>query len=614
MATLRFKSFANTFKHRITKKFLPEKARVPILVMEHPQSFGLTLNAISQSSGSSGSGSKRRPAPRGTAAYPRKRANTACQVCRARRTKCDNKKPSCSFCERVGAKCISSSVDFSAFDPASLKILERLDQLEDKLLSQQSQQPRQASTLTDDPFPSQSGPQFHILSTNVVDVLSWPIFHGRFNAHLDVKSLLRRTPLNAAVHSPASDLHTTVNDSDSSTGLKLLDAFLQHVHVKNPILDEVKVRQMVHRINLEGFGWDAESCLVLIIYALGTIASSFGNSSSAPTNLGRATSYFNASQKRIGTLLGSGGTVEAQCFFFSGVYLMSALQPIHAWRNFIQALACCQEFEFAKQSLLPESNSMLGSSGGPTAEECVYWTCWKSELELRVPLQLPDFTANDFVYPRLFPTPPAESGNEENRAWYFYLAEIALRRLDTRARNEICHTPRPNSDLAFVELSQTIPSYEDQIDSWMRSLPETMSLQTPESDDDVLKFILRGHMMNFYELIYWPFLDAVINQQQGFLGVEEYGRKGLLCCIERIRLNKPGFKHRHHGTWFMLHSCTRSALILLAAARTAYAAELRPEGWRDAVIDVMEMLRFWEHEVGDAGDRLRILEDLLESV
>jgi hypothetical protein len=178
----------------------------------------------------------------------------------------------------------------------------------------------------------------------------------------------------------------------------------------------------------------------------------------------------------------------------------------------------------------------------------------------------------------------------------------------------MCHTPRPNSDLAFVELSHTIPSYEDQIDSWMRSLPETMSLQTPESDDDVLKFILRGHMMNFYELIYWPFLDAVINQQQGFLTVEEYGRKGLFCCIERIRLNKPGFKHRHHGTWFMLHSCTRSALILLAAAHTAYAAELRPEGWRDAVIDVMEMLRFWEHEVGDAGDRLRILEDLLESV
>lgn len=567
---------------------------------------------------SNGAGSqlKRRPAPRGTAAYPRKRANTACQVCRARRTKCDNKKPSCSFCEKVGAKCISSLVDLSAFDPASLKILERLDELEEKLLSHQSIQPnqlRQASSVPDDATPVQSGPQFHVLYTGAVDVLSWPVFEGRFDAHLDTKSLLRRIPLDV-VASPASESWTSVGDSDSNNGLRLLDAFLQHVHVKNPILDEVKVRHMAHRTNLDGFGWDAESCLVLIIYALGTIASCFGNSSSSPANLGRATSYFNASQKRIGTLLGRGGTLEAQCFFFSGVFLMSAMQPIHAWRNFVQALACCQEFEFAKQSLSSESSSNLESTGGPTAEESVYWTCWKSELELRVALQLPDFPAKDFVYPRLFPTPPTASDNKEHREWYFYLAEIALRRLNTRIRNEMCHTPRPNSDLAFAELSEAIPSYEEQVESWMRSLPDSMSLQTPEADDDVLKFILRGHMMNFYELIYWPFLDAVINQQQGFLAVEEYGRKGMDCCLERIRLNKPGFRHRHHGTWFMLHSCTRSALILLAATHTPYAAELMPEGWRDAVVDVIEMLRFWEHEVGDARDRLRILEDLLGAI
>lgn len=585
--------------------------------MEHAHSSGFAQSTTPQLIDSGPPNQlKRRPAPRGTAAYPRKRANTACQVCRARRTKCDNKKPSCSFCEKIGAKCISSPVDLSAFDPASLKILERLDELEERLLSQQSSQfhrPRQAPLNPNDATQIQSGPQFHVLCTGVVDVLSWPVFEGRFDKQLDTKSLLRRIPLDAAA-SPASDSYISIGDSDSNNGLRLLDAFLQHVHVKNPILDEVKVRHMVHRTNLDGFGWDAESCLVLIIYALGTIASSFGNSSSSPANLGRATSYFHASQKRIGTLLGRGGTLEAQCFFFSGVFLMSALQPIHAWRNFVQALACCQEFEFAKQSLSSESSSTTEICGGPTAEESVYWTCWKSELELRLHLQLPDFTAKDFVYPRLFPTPPTDSGNEEHREWYFYLAEIALRRLDTRVRNEMCHTPRPDSDLAFVELSDAIPSYEGQIESWMHSLPESMSLEAPEADDDVLKFILRGHMMNFYELIYWPFLDAMINQQQGFLAVEEYGRKGLHCCSERIRLNKPGFRHRHHGTWFMLQSCTRSALILLAAAHTSYAVELMPDGWRYSVIDVMEMLRFWEHEVGDAGDRLRILEDLFGAI
>ncbi len=36
---------------------------------------------------------------------PRKRNATACQVCRARKTKCDNKKPKCSYCQSIGAAC-----------------------------------------------------------------------------------------------------------------------------------------------------------------------------------------------------------------------------------------------------------------------------------------------------------------------------------------------------------------------------------------------------------------------------------------------------------------------------------------------------------------------------
>jgi hypothetical protein len=556
--------------------------------------------------------SKRRPAPRGTAAYPRKRAVTACQVCRSRRTKCDNKKPSCSFCEQVGAKCITSSVDLSPFDPASLKILERLDHLEDILLSFQ---PPQVSIGTNDVIPIESPPEFHLLRISVTDVLSWPVFEGRFDLHLDVKSLLRRIPLDKTVHSPASDSYAAINDLDSRAGLKLLEAFLQHVHVKNPILDEAKIYQMVHRVSLEGFGWDPESCLVLLVYALGSIASSFnGASTSDLTSLGRANSYFNASQKRIGTLIGRGGVLEAQCFFFSGVYLMSALQPIHAWRHFVQALACCQEFDFATQSLGVGPTTVSCAPRGPPAEESVYWTCWKSELEVRQHLQLPDFTIKDHVYPRLFPTPPTESAQEEHREWYFYLAEISLRRLETRIRNEICHTQRPDNDQAYVELSEAVPSYEDQVNTWIHSLPDIMSLQTPEADDDVLKFILRGHLMNFYEVIYWPFVEAVINQQQRSVVVKGYAEKGLQCCLERIRLNKPGFTHRHHGTWFMLQSCTRSALVLLAAARTTDITELIPDRWSDAVFDVIKMLRFWEHEIGDAGDRLRILEDILESV
>lgn len=372
---------------------------------------------------------------------------------------------------------------------------------------------------------------------------------------------------------------------------------------------------MVNRVSLEGFGWDAESCLVLLVYALGSIASSFDNPSSPDSDsLARARSYFNASQRRIGAVLGTGAVLEAQCFFYSGVYLMSLLQPTHAWRHFIQALACCQEFEFATKSLGTGQVTPSDVYSGPPAEERLYWTCWKSELEVRQNLLLPDFTTKDHKYPRLFPTPPMDNSQEEHREWYFYLAEISLRRLETRIRNEVRYIRKPNNDLAYVELSELVPSYEDQVNIWIQSLPEMMSLQSPEADDDVLKFILRGHLMNYYEVIYWPFVEAIINQRQGFEAAKEYSAKGLQYCCERIRLNKPGFAHRHHGTWLMLQSCTRSALVLVAAVSGAVASELIPEDWRATVLDVIEMLKLWEHEAGDARNRLRILEEALESV
>jgi hypothetical protein len=49
-------------------------------------------------------GSKR---PRTTAApYQRKRAVAACEQCRARKTKCDNVRPTCGFCQRSHGRCI----------------------------------------------------------------------------------------------------------------------------------------------------------------------------------------------------------------------------------------------------------------------------------------------------------------------------------------------------------------------------------------------------------------------------------------------------------------------------------------------------------------------------
>lgn len=47
--------------------------------------------------------------------YPRKRAVTACQLCRTRKTKCSNARPKCKFCADTGAECVyEDSLDHSS--------------------------------------------------------------------------------------------------------------------------------------------------------------------------------------------------------------------------------------------------------------------------------------------------------------------------------------------------------------------------------------------------------------------------------------------------------------------------------------------------------------------
>lgn len=131
--------------------------------------------------------------------------------------------------------------------------------------------------------------------------------------------------------------------------------------------------------------------------------------------------------------------------------------------------------------------------------------------------------------------------------------------------------------------------------------------------DDVLKFVLRGHLLDCYEWIYFPYMLEAIAHQHRQAQTDEFVARGLQMSMERIHKNRKGFKHRHHGVWLMLRSCTRSALILLAASRCREAVELLPPGWKDAVLGVVEMLAYWQDEVEDARDRLRILKELIEA-
>jgi hypothetical protein len=118
-----------------------------------------------------------------------------------------------------------------------------------------------------------------------------------------------------------------------------------------------------------------------LIYAIGSISTAFEKSPMATSSTFRlsasfqqAESFFFAAQKRMGMLLCGSGVIEAQCFFLAGVYLMSSLRPIEAWKMFVQALACCQGF------YNPRRTTETRRDEERQLQESIYWTCFKSEL------------------------------------------------------------------------------------------------------------------------------------------------------------------------------------------------------------------------------------------
>jgi len=562
--------------------------------------------------GPAGSSSKKRMAPisRASTAYRRKRAVTACQVCRARRTKCDQKVP-CSFCAENGAECVFEPANLSTFDPASLFIIDRLEQIERRL----DADPRSSTWRRAEAPPSSEPlspplPLHNFLPESLEAVLKWPVFQ-------DVTLSITSSPGSVSSWITSSDMALgSVDELDSISCNRWLDSFFSNVHVKNPILDEESTRRLVRRLYLEGVGWDATSCLALIVCANGALARPFSSPSLSQQELrgSNAMLLFAAAQKRLGPMLISSGIVQAQCLYLNGVFLMSILQPIEAWRMFLLGLAICQTLGSVRH---PGATDLGDTYSDMTAEESIYWSCWKSEQELRIELGSVSVGTPTLSPPTLFPSLPAGCSGQNLRAWYFYLSEISLWRLENDVKNEITRLVTKAHSGIFDTLAELSASTLEQVAAWRDSLAPIVSLNGHdplEEQDDVLRFVLRGRLTHIHELITWSFVCAALHSGNVSPTVLDWAAKGLAYHMDRLAVNRPGFYHRHHGTWLLLQTSARSACILLAFARRPDSTNFMPKDWRGAVERTLELLMFWQTNMDWLDGPVDMIQRLLMQV
>ncbi|GAM89637.1 hypothetical protein ANO11243_076760 [Dothideomycetidae sp. 11243] len=470
----------------------------------------------------------RGPLSRAGTAYVRTRAVTACQVCRARRAKCDNERP-CANCRRIGATCSSEPAATTAgFDPASLAILAQLRELKTELGTLSGRLhgsiPRSPAIDGQGSVISAQDPllrlEHHLQCGNLHQVLAWDIWqpqetpHGRYTGDEEFGH--------------GSRAQTPDLDLDQFPGY--LDAFFHNVHILNPVLDEQQTRT-----RLTNF--------LLNVLANGAASSAFGNLSTG--------------------------------------------------------LATCQTMAARPH----EASDRVSQS---QAEQSIYWSCWKSERELRFELDVPDFgTTTGYDHPTLFPTLPSQvSDQEQLRAWYFYLAEISLWRFEMTARQTMaeCAKQHPSSSEALAERTEDL---DMTLASWQNSLPGEIRLENNSSADDVLLFVLRGRLTYYHEVLTWPFLETLLlfgsSAHRSSARTTELAARGVRMHYDRLAINRPGFFHRHHGTWLMQRSSTRSAFVLLAVSRSS-SADLLPTGWQTLVSDTIAMLEYWSD--GGSGDEV----------
>ncbi|PYH84782.1 hypothetical protein BO82DRAFT_389805 [Aspergillus uvarum CBS 121591] len=503
-------------------------------------------------------------------------------------------------------------------------------------------------------------------------VLNWPIFDGQFGPCLLAEELL------IAEHALSVEPDNPLKIPADYVSLKrggtcdddipnLVIRFLRLVHIKNPILDSKSLRQFASSIAEHGLGWDSSSCLVLLACALGAIASPYDARTGpleqhAPdpphfvdSDRVAAENYYRLARRRLGLLDRS--LVAAQCFLLSGIYLMYIIRPLDAQSHFHQA-ASIYATRVKGQVALQRRGGVHGPMLEPAnrrLEQSLYWTCFKSECEIRLELDLQVSELATLAYPYMFPSPPspatpAEASQEhsslalstplsssslqqmcqsstfgtlqevEEQSWYYYLSEIALRRIGNRVSHYFYKEDYESwSRMNVREAAAIAEDLEMQLDNWELTAPTQYRGGVAWEEKDELRCMIRGRYIDIKCLLYRPFLYYAIHHRTSDLEsnqiIDTLAQKALKNILE-LTATVP-FYHRNHGTWLSCRMVSTCALLLLGARKSGLIPAgniLRDSHWEGefghSFQTCLDILKYWESESPDIAKAREVIASL----
>lgn len=448
-------------------------------------------------------------------------------------------------------------------------------------------------------------------------ILQWPIFEEPLanlprSPFLTFKKEQDYTYLGDMFSTPIPPYDTFLDfPTDTSHVERLVDRFFILVHVKNPILDRDVVKHYCSKFCQDGPRPDLDTCLMLLICAIASIAPDYcpsgplnpnhGLSRSRPTggeDLEMGHCYFAAAEQRIGAAMTQHTSLAIQCLCLAGIYHMYRVNPMGGHAMFHHAGYIMQMLASTRPDA-PDESSRIGSS--------LYWACFKSEREIFAELPIAIPALGRPIQASSFPLPPKERfmswggsndlwAQAEQDSWYFFLSEIAMRRIIDKVAEAVgaFFARASTSDPTLVqdlldEFSPMAFELERQALAWREHLPPRIRFPDPPTPaENEWMLYSRQPFYRTLELIHRPFLFAYVHG----LSTTPATRENASRALRHAQLYLQGCHptHAHHGRALQLRNEFKMVALLFASSGTGLDM---PYGWYESVRATVRSLQYW---------------------
>lgn len=529
--------------------------------------------------------------------YPRRRAVIACDICRSRKSKCDGGRPKCKLCTDLGAVCTYREPGVK-LDAGDKLILERLNHIETLIQSSLSGRPATSTSPINSSVVSEGKPQSASLgscagslplsgfgiapasnisampkthTTPALHLLQWPVIRDLVSRQCDPQVLMQlemsREPL--VVETPYT------LDLTPETTLAHAQAYFEKVSVWYAVVNPYSWHSHLRTASNVNFRSGPESCIVLLVLALGQAASAGESISLVPSGQPiPGMDYFGAAWTLLPSLMVRNDVVSAQCHILAAAYLLYIVRPLEAWNLLCNASIKLQLLLSAPNSIHPQVREL---------SERVFWNILLLESDLLAELDLPHSGIVSFEesmrLPRSFPYDAIIAGSEEppgnDDIWYF-LAEIALRRLLNRVSSLLYSQNRSS----ITSLEPIVAELEYQLEQWYENLPHQMRFPRKNIPArDKVQTVLRLRYFACRTIIFRPYIQAVLGDESLIHepGVKTACEKGLEACY--LQLDNILAHHDGHLPYLFQGalSVTSQALLLMGATLSGVLNALLPD-------------------------------------